>query len=76
MAYLWFRDQDDIWSAMPLNGARRVEFRELTELAREDVAAVLGHLRETLAAHHRVAIDAPMVEEAVARSLTLTGPVT
>jgi ATP-dependent Clp protease ATP-binding subunit ClpA len=53
--------------------ARRMDLIEVTELAREDAAAVLGHLRETLAAHHRVAIDAPVVEAAVARSLTLAG---
>jgi ATP-dependent Clp protease ATP-binding subunit ClpA len=47
---------------------------EVTELAREDAAAALGQLRETLAAHHGVAIDAPVVEAAVARSLTLAGP--
>jgi len=52
---------------------RRMDPIEITELAREDAAAVLGHLRETLAAHHRVAIDAPVVEAAVARSLTLGG---
>ena len=52
---------------------RRMDPIEITELAREDAAAVLGHLRETLAAHHRVAIDAPVVEAAVARSLTLAG---
>jgi ATP-dependent Clp protease ATP-binding subunit ClpA len=54
--------------------ARRMDSIEVTELAREDAAAVLGHLRETFAAHHRVAIDAPVVEAAVARSLTLAGP--
>jgi ATP-dependent Clp protease ATP-binding subunit ClpA len=54
--------------------ARRMDLIEITELAREDAAAVLGHLRGTLAAHHRVAIDAPVVEAAVARSLTLAGP--
>ena len=53
--------------------ARRMDPIEVTELAREDAAAVLGHLRETLAAHHRVAIDAPVVEAVVARSLTLAG---
>ncbi len=53
--------------------ARRLDCIEITELAREDVAAVLGHLRDTLAAHHGVAIDAPVVEAAVARSLTLAG---
>jgi len=53
---------------------RRMDLIEVTELAREDAAAVLGHLRETLAAHHRVAIDAPVVEAVVARSLTLSGP--
>jgi len=53
---------------------RRIDSIDVTELAREDAAAVLGHLRETLAAHHRVAIDAPAVEAAVARSLTLAGP--
>ncbi|MGA2119511.1 MAG: hypothetical protein ABSH56_32790 [Bryobacteraceae bacterium] len=53
--------------------AHRMDWIEVTELAREDAAAVLGHLRETLAAHHRVAIDAPVVEAAVARSLTLAG---
>jgi ATP-dependent Clp protease ATP-binding subunit ClpA len=52
---------------------RRMDPIEITELAREDAAAVLGHLRETLAAHHRVAIDAPVVEAAVARSFTLAG---
>ena len=52
---------------------RRMDPIEVTELAREDAAAVLGHLRETLAAHHRVAIDAPVVEAVVARSLTLAG---
>jgi ATP-dependent Clp protease ATP-binding subunit ClpA len=52
----------------------RMDPIEITELAREDAAAVLGHLRETLATHHRVAIDAPVVEAAVARSLTLAGP--
>ena len=52
---------------------RRMDPIEVTELAREDAAAVLGHLRETLAAHHRVAIDAPVVEAAVARSFTLAG---
>ena len=31
-------------------------------------------LFRSLAAHHRVAIDAPVVEAAVARSLTLAGP--
>ena len=54
--------------------ARRMDIIEIAELAREDAAAVLGHLRETLAAHHGVAIDAPVVEAAVARSLTLAGP--
>jgi ATP-dependent Clp protease ATP-binding subunit ClpA len=53
--------------------ARRMDLIEVTELAREDAAAALGHLRETLAAHHGVAIDAPVVEAAVARSLTLEG---
>jgi ATP-dependent Clp protease ATP-binding subunit ClpB len=53
--------------------ARRIDTIEVTELAREDATAVLGHLRETLAAHHGVAIDAPVVEAAVARSLTLAG---
>ena len=53
--------------------ARRLDAIELTELAREDTAAVLAHLRDTLAAHHGVAIDAPVVEAAVARSLTLAG---
>jgi ATP-dependent Clp protease ATP-binding subunit ClpA len=53
--------------------ARRMDLIEITELAREDAAAALGHLRETLAAHHGVAIDAPVVEAAVARSLTLAG---
>ena len=52
---------------------RRVDFIEVTELAREDAAAALGHLRDTLAAHHRVAIDAPVIEAVVARSLTLSG---
>ncbi|MCX6627280.1 MAG: hypothetical protein NTW28_06590 [Candidatus Solibacter sp.] len=54
--------------------ARRIDPIEVTEFPREDATAVLGHLRETLAAHHRVAIDAPVVEAAVARSLTLAGP--
>lgn len=54
--------------------ARRMDPIEVTELAREDATAVLGHLRETLAAHHGVAIDAALVEAAVARSLTLAGP--
>jgi type VI secretion system protein VasG len=54
--------------------ARRLEPIEVTELAREDAsAAVLGHLRETLACHHGVAIDAPVAEAAVKRSLTLAG---
>ena len=53
--------------------ARRMDIIEIAELAREDAAAVLGHLRETLAAHHGVAIDAPVAEAAVARSLTLAG---
>jgi len=53
---------------------RRIDVIEVTELAREDAAAVLGHLRETLAAHHGVAIDAPVVEAAVARSSSLSGP--
>jgi ATP-dependent Clp protease ATP-binding subunit ClpB len=53
--------------------ACRLEAIEVSELAREDAAAVLRHLRETLAAHHRVAIDAPVAEAAVARSLTLEG---
>jgi ATP-dependent Clp protease ATP-binding subunit ClpA len=53
--------------------ARRIDLIEVTELTREDAAAVLGHLREALAAHHRVAIDATLVEAAVARSLTLAG---
>jgi ATP-dependent Clp protease ATP-binding subunit ClpA len=53
--------------------ARRMDLIDVRELAREDAAAVLGHLRETLAAHHRVAIDAPVVEAAVARSVTLVG---
>jgi ATP-dependent Clp protease ATP-binding subunit ClpA len=52
---------------------RRMDAIEVTELAREDAAAVLGHLRETLAAHHGVAIDAPVVEAAVARSSSLAG---
>jgi ATP-dependent Clp protease ATP-binding subunit ClpA len=52
---------------------RRMDPIEVTELAREDAAAALGHLRETLAAHHGVAIDAPVVEAAVARSLSLAG---
>jgi ATP-dependent Clp protease ATP-binding subunit ClpA len=52
---------------------RRMDLIEITELAREDAAAVLRHLRETLAAYHRVAIDAPVAEAAVARSLTLAG---
>jgi ATP-dependent Clp protease ATP-binding subunit ClpA len=54
--------------------ARRLDLIAVTELAREDAAAVLGHLRETLAAHHGVAIDAPVAQAAVARSLTLAGP--
>jgi ATP-dependent Clp protease ATP-binding subunit ClpA len=45
----------------------------VNELAREDAAAVLRHLRETLAAHHRVATDAPVAEAAVACSLTYFG---
>ncbi len=53
--------------------AHRIDLIEITGLAREDAAAVLGHLRETLAAHHRVAIGAPVVEAAVVRSLTLAG---
>jgi ATP-dependent Clp protease ATP-binding subunit ClpA len=53
--------------------ARRMDPIEVTELAREDASAVVGHLRETLAAHHGVAIDAPVAEAAVARSLTLAG---
>ena len=52
---------------------RRLDLIEIAELAREDAAVVLGHLRETLAAHHGVAIDAPVAEAAVARSLTLAG---
>jgi ATP-dependent Clp protease ATP-binding subunit ClpA len=53
--------------------ARRMDPIEVTELAPGDAAAALGHLRETLAAHHRVAIDAPVVEAALTRSLTLAG---
>ena len=53
--------------------ARRMDPIEVTEFPREDATAVLGHLRETLAAHHGVAIDAPVVEAAAARSLTLAG---
>lgn len=53
--------------------ARRMDLIEVTELAREDAAAALGLLRETLAAHHGVAIDAPAVEAAVERSLSLAG---
>jgi len=53
--------------------ARRMDLIEITELAREDAAAVLGHLRDTLVAHHGVAIDAPVVEAVVARSLSLAG---
>jgi len=53
--------------------ARRLDLIEITELAREDAAAVLGHLRDTLVAHHGVAIDAPVVEAVVARSLSLAG---
>jgi ATP-dependent Clp protease ATP-binding subunit ClpB len=53
--------------------ARHLDLIEITELARADATAVLGHLRETLAAHHRVAIDAPVIEAAVERSLTLAG---
>jgi ATP-dependent Clp protease ATP-binding subunit ClpA len=53
--------------------ARRLDPIEVTELAREDAAIVLGQIRETLAAHHRVAIDAPVVEAAVMRSLSLAG---
>ncbi len=47
---------------------RRLDPIEINELAREDAAAVLGHLRDTLVAHHRVAIDASVVEAALARS--------
>jgi ATP-dependent Clp protease ATP-binding subunit ClpA len=54
--------------------ACRLDPIQVTELAREDAAAALGHLRETLTAHHGVAIDAPVVEAVVARSLTLAGP--
>jgi hypothetical protein len=50
---------------------RRLDPIQVTGLAREDAAAALGHLRETLTAHHGVAIDAPVVEAAVARSLPL-----
>jgi hypothetical protein len=46
---------------------------EITELAREDAAAVLRQLRETLAACYKVAIDAPVAEAVVARSSTLAG---
>jgi ATP-dependent Clp protease ATP-binding subunit ClpA len=46
---------------------------EIAELAREDVAAVLGHLHDTLAAHHRVAIDGSVVEAAAERSSSLYG---
>jgi len=53
--------------------ARRIDAIEFTDLSREDVTAVLGHLRDMLAAHHRVAIDASVVEAAVQRSLTLAG---
>lgn len=34
---------------------------------------MLGHLRDTLAVHHRVAIDASEVEAAAERSLSLAG---
>jgi len=53
--------------------ANRIDLVEITELAREDTTAALHHLRDTLAAHHGVTIDAPLVETAVARSLSLEG---
>jgi ATP-dependent Clp protease ATP-binding subunit ClpA len=53
--------------------ARRIDPIEITELAREDAAAVLGHVREKLSVHHGVVIDAPVLEAVVTRSLTLGG---
>lgn len=53
--------------------ARRMDVIEVRELARDDAAAALAQLRETLAAHHGVAIDEPVVAAALERSLTLSG---
>ena len=53
--------------------ARRMDIIDVTELARQDTAAVLGQLRGTLAAHHRVAIGQQVIDAAMERSLTLGG---
>lgn len=53
--------------------ARRMDLIEVTELAREDAVAALELLRRTLSAHHQCVIDAPIVEAAVERSMSLAG---